>query len=183
MKYLHWDEKTIADFSADSITAMYECGFVFNRLGKGVMQQTRSVRIDLSRFEFSSENRRIIKKTADISFSAEPLPYSVYDFKVGKLAKDFYDTKFGPGTMSANKAKEMLTDSFKSSFNLLLRYNISVITDKNENPDGYAICYQNASLLHYSYPFYDLNAAPKDMGLGMMVRAIEYAQAKGLKYI
>jgi len=172
MNYLHWDEKTLTELSDASVTAMYGRGFVFTRKGKGVMQQTRSCRIDLSKFELSSENRRILKKTDDIALNAEPLPFAGYDFKLGKLAKDFYDTKFGPGIMSAQKIKEIMTDEAESNFNLLLKYGC-----------GYAICYRNASLLHYSYPFYELATAPKDMGLGMMIRAIQYAKDAGLAYI
>lgn len=172
MKYLSWKEENIADFSPENVSAMYGRGFVFTRLGKGVMQQTRSCRIDLSKFELSSENRRILKKTADISLEAAALPLAAYDFRLGKLAKDFYEAKFGPGVMSAQKVKEMLTDPAKSNFNCLLRYGGS----------GYAICYKNDSLIHYSYPFYDLGASPKDMGLGMMLRAIQYARESGLKH-
>ena len=40
-------------------------------------------------------------------------------------------------------------------------------------------------MLHYCYPFYDLtsDAAHKDMGLGMMIQAIIFAQKLGLRYI
>jgi len=38
-------------------------------------------------------------------------------------------------------------------------------------------------MLHYSYPFYDLATAPKDMGLGMMIMAIQYAKSAGMKYV
>jgi arginyl-tRNA--protein-N-Asp/Glu arginylyltransferase len=178
MEYLHWDEKTITDFSGLAVAGMYERGFVFNRLGKGAMQQTRSCRIDLAKFELSSENRRILKKTDGVAITAVSLPLrEEYDYKLGKLAKDFYDTKFGAGTMSANKIKEMLTDERKSNFNQLLTYSIG------KTVLGYTICYSGASILHYSYPFYDLATAPKDMGLGMMIRAIEHAKSTGLKYI
>ena len=93
MEYLHWNERIISDFSDSNVTAMYERGYVFTRKGKGVMQQTRSVRVDLSKFELSSENRRILKKVSDISLSVKGLPIADYDFKLGKLAKDFYDEK------------------------------------------------------------------------------------------
>ncbi len=158
---------------------MYSRGYVFTRIGKGIMHQTRSVRIDLSKFELSSENRRILKKVSDITLARTNLPLAEYDFKLGKLAKDFYDTKFGPGIMSALKVKEMLTDSTKSNFNNLLTYSLHPSTP----PLGYCIAYTNTDILHYSYPFYDLNASPKDMGLGMMTQAIEYAQNTGKKYI
>jgi arginyl-tRNA--protein-N-Asp/Glu arginylyltransferase len=178
MEYLHWDETTITDFSDTNVSEMYEKGYVFTRKGKGVMQQTRSVRIDLGRFNPSSENRRILKKTDDISLTGVELPYAGYDFSVGKLAKDFYGSKFGEGTMSANKIKELVTDPAKSNFNCLFMYTKEGIA----KPIGYAICYTSDLIHHYSYPFYDLDAAPKDMGLGMMIRAIEMSKTLGHRY-
>ncbi len=198
MNYLHWDEKTITDFSDENIAKMYEHGYVFTRKGRGVMQQTRSVRIDLDKFELSSENRRILKKTDGLELDAITLPFNTadYDFKLGKLAKDFYDTKFGVGILSAQKIKEMLTDKEKSNFNTLLTYSLSdatnnsienTIANSSTKNIGFVICYlisQPADgILHYSYPFYDLNESLKDMGMGMMIRAIEYAKSAGIKYI
>jgi arginyl-tRNA--protein-N-Asp/Glu arginylyltransferase len=179
MNYLSWNETTITDFSPEKISEMYEKGYVFTRKGKGVMQQTRSVRIDLKKFELSSENRRILKKTEVIELVGFELPYAAYDFALGKLAKDFYEEKFGEGTLSANKAKELMTDATKSNFNCLFTYKKNGST----NPVGYAICYTSDLIHHYSYPFYDLNAAPKDMGLGMMIRAIQTSKAIGHRYI
>ena len=173
MKYLSWDQRTISDFSDQSVSEMYEKGYLFTRLGKGAMQKTRSVRINLSKFELSSENRRILKKTEGLTSSERELPLRDYDFSLGKLAKDFYANKFGPAVMSAQKAKELLTDSEQSNFNLLI----------DCGGIGYAICFANKSILHYSYPFYDLQKSPKDMGLGMMIRAVEFAKAKNLKYV
>jgi arginyl-tRNA--protein-N-Asp/Glu arginylyltransferase len=189
MKYLHWNEQTVTDFSVNNITDMYEKGYVFTRIGKGVMQQTRSLRIDLSRFELSSENRRILKKLPDYHSDSVKIPLSEYDFSIGKMAKDFYDTKFGSGIMSAQKIKEMLTDADKSNFNLFLQFHKeSSPTNINEVPadqsgSGYTICYMNDSILHYSYPFYDLEKCSKDTGLAMMIKAINFAKESGLKYI
>jgi arginyl-tRNA--protein-N-Asp/Glu arginylyltransferase len=171
--YLHWDEKTITDFSERNISEMYARGYVFTRKGKGVMHHTRSIRIDLEKFYPSSENRRIVKKTGEIRIATIDLPYAGYTYTLGKLAKVFYDTKFGAGTMSAQKIKELITSPTESNFNLLFTY----------NDCGYAICYGNKDLIHYSYPFYDLNKSPTDMGMSMMVRAIHYAKNLGLKHI
>lgn len=177
MNYLHWKEQTISDFSEANIAAQYDHGFVFTRIGKGVMHQTRSVRIDLSKFELSSENRRMLKKISEYDKQSLDLPLKEYDFKTAKLAKDFYEKKFGHGIMSAQKVKEMLTDGAKSNFNEVLVYS------KLNKPLGYSICYENEQMVHYSYPFYDLDLAPKDMGLGMMTSAINWAKENGLKYI
>ena len=156
---------------------MYERGYVFTRIGKGVMHQTRSVRIDLTKFELTSENRRILKKVVNLKSDLVALPFSDYDFKIGKLAKDFYEIRFGPGIMSAQKIKEMLIDPTKSNFNTLLIYNLDNLII------GYCICYTNNEIMHYSYPFYDLKNTSKDMGLGMMTLAIEQAKKTGMKYI
>jgi arginyl-tRNA--protein-N-Asp/Glu arginylyltransferase len=176
MEYLHWDEKTINDFSEKAVADMYNHGYVFTRIGKGVMHQTRSVRIDLSKFELSSENRRVLKKVSDVVLVMKNLPLTDYNYKLGMDAKYFYDTKFKPGIMSAQKVKEMLTDPVKSNFNQLLTYSSS-------QELGYCITHTNSSLIHYSYPFYHIDMAPKDMGLGMMIMAIEWANAQGLKYV
>lgn len=206
--YLNWDEKNIKDSSAKSVTEMYGRGYVFTRLDKGVMHQTRSVRIDLSKFNLSSENRRILKKVANLSSQSTSLPMKDYDWQIGKMAKDFYDTKFGEGIMSAQKVKEMLTDKEKSNFNVLLKFNVnpersastgtesgplagssfSAAFASSERPvstdhSGFTICYSNDTILHYSYPFYDLKTAPKDMGLAMMTMTIQKMKESGLEYV
>ena len=180
MEYLSWNRKTITDFSPENVARGYEEGYVFTRIDKGVIDQTRSVRIDLAEFELTSENRRILKKTEGLNLEALKLPLTDYDWSLGKLAKDFYDTKFEPGIMSVQKVKEMLTDPEKSNFNLFLKFTGLV---ESKEALGYAICHTMPSFLHYSYPFYDLNKSPKDIGLGMMIRAIQYAKEAGIKYI
>ncbi len=189
-EYLCWDEKIITDFSQKNITSLYHEGYVFTRKEKGLMQKTRSVRVDLSKFELSSENKRILRKTETIEMGFVPLPFPDYHWSIGKLAKDFYDTKFGEGTFSANKVKELLTDNDKSNFNALFVYNLSLrgaegdeaISTLHERI-GYCIAQETDEMIHYSYPFYDLTVAPKDMGMGMMTRAVTYAKENGKKYL
>lgn len=41
---------------------------------------------------------------------------------------------------------------------------------------GYTICYSNASLFHYCYPFYDYEKFNNNYGMGMMLKAIIYAR-------
>jgi arginyl-tRNA--protein-N-Asp/Glu arginylyltransferase len=178
MPYLNWKTETISDFSPKGVEAMYDKGFVFTRVDRGIMNQTRSFRIDLAAYESSSENRRILRKTEHLALSSEPIPYSAYTWKIGKLAKDFYE-KFGDKVSSANKTKEMLTDGKKSNFNKLLLY-----TDqKSGETVGYVISYESDGIFHYSFPFYIEDANESSRGLGMMTKAIERAKAAGKKYV
>ena len=174
--YLSWDNKTISDFSAKNITNAYNMGFVFTRLGKGKMTQTRSVSINLDKFELSSENRRVMRKTEGVQLNIITLPHPDYDWHIHKLGVDFYTKKFGEKTFSANKIKELLT-SPDSNFNLLFKY------QENNLPLGYCICYQNNELVHYGYPFYDLGININNLGIGMMTKAILWAKEVGKKYI
>ena len=204
MAYLSWNQKTIVDFSNENVNSLYNHGFVFTRVGKGKVNQTRSLRIDLSKFELSSENRRVLRKTENVTLEALPLPYVDYTWHIGKLAKDFYDTKFGDRTFTANKIKELMTDPEKRNFNVVLVYWTSPptplleergalnpsplgggIKGEGSNVIGYAICYQNSKILHYCYPFYSLittHYSLSNTGLGMMLKALVLAKEQNKKY-
>jgi len=173
-KYLSWDQKIIENFSDEKINALYDKGYVFTRLGKGVMQQTRSLRIDLSKFELSSENKRVLKKNEGLDLNIKTIPYENYEWTIGKMAKDFYDKKFGKGVFSANKIKELLTNPDKSNFDTLFVYSFE------GNNIGYSICVATDEIMHYSYPFYSLQANP---GMGMMIMAISAAKQNNKQYI
>jgi leucyl-tRNA---protein transferase len=200
-KYLKWDEETITDFSEENINTMYHRGFIFVRPKNGFMQQTRSIRIDLNKFELSSENRRILRKTDELKLEIEHLPLENYNWEIGKLGKNFYKTKFGDGTFSANKVKELMT-SGREDFNQLLIYTslrgaqsdvaissrqkIATPPPSARNDSvavGYCIAVETNKILHYSYPFYNLQSPISNLGMGMMIRAVKYAKESGKQYI
>jgi arginyl-tRNA--protein-N-Asp/Glu arginylyltransferase len=179
MAYLKWDTKVITDFTPQSISEMYNKGFVFTRSGKGIMNQTRSLRIDLSKFELHTENRRVLRKTEGLEISTITLPMSEadYSWEIHKLGKEYYNTKFGEGVFSASKIKELILDGEKSNYNHLCCYR------EKDSKVGYAICYENQDIMHYAYPFYDLTKYANNFGMGMMLRAILYAQQNNKKYV
>ena len=175
--YLNWQEKIITDFSNENINKLYDEGFVFTRKNKGVMNQTRSTRISLDKFELSSENRRILKKTEGLEIKIEQIPYLDYSWKIGKMGKDFYENKFGKNIFSANKIKEILTNEKKSNFNLLFKYCL------DKKYIGYCICKETDEFIHYSYPFYSNDSSLKNTGMSMMIRAVILAKKNNKKYI
>ena len=178
MSYLKWNEQLITDFTDKHINHQYNDGFLFGRVQKGYMNQTRSLRIDLSQLTLSSENRRILRKTEDLQFTAYDLPLDDYHWSIGKMAKDFYTQKFGDGTFSANKGKELLTT--KHNFNKLFSYNFQ------DKTIGYCIALETDELVHYSYPFYRIENEKlkiENLGMGMMLRAILYAKDNEKKYV
>ncbi len=177
MGYLKWDSKIVNDFSDKNINSLYNDGYLFTRTIKGSLYQTISLRIDLDQFELSSENRRILKKTNNIQTQTRAIPYSGYHWSIHKMGKDFYTIKFGDKIFSANKIKELMTDKKNSNFNIVFVY-----SQDSENK-GYCIAIETNELIHYSYPFYNLKNTNKDMGMGMMTKAIVYTKENNKKYI
>lgn len=173
--YLKWDRTKINDKSDVNIEQMYDQGYVFTRLGNGTMDQTRSLRIDIDEFTLNSENKRVLRKTESISFRKEILPYSDYHWNIHKMGKEFYD-QFQEGLFTANKIKELMTTPEKSDFNTVFIYS------DDEQDLGYSISLETGHIIHYSYPFYDREESPENMGMGMMIRAIIYAKESNKKY-
>lgn len=178
-KYFKWNTQTIFDFSDENIISQYNNGYVFTRINKGVMNQTRSIRINLNNFFLTSENRRVLSKTGKLDIEIIPLPFDInnYDWSIQKLAKEYYETKFGRKVFSVNKIKELLT-STNSNYNYLLRYK-----DINSELVGYAIVYMNNEILHYAYPFYNLSKYRNNYGMSMMLHTILISKDNKLKYI
>ena len=174
--YLKWDETIINDFDNQNINKLYKQGFVFTRIKKGVLNKTRSVRINLKDFKLTSENKRILRKTENVILETTNIPYSRYHWSIAKLAKDFYEKKFAKNIFSANKIKEIISTN-KNNFNKLFIYK------ENNKNIGFAICFENDDILHYSYPFYDLENKNKNIGMSMMIKAIDYALKTNKKYV
>ncbi len=179
--YKFTDIVTPEELSSKTVTSYYEKGYLFTRKGKGVMIQTRSLRINLDSFKLSSENRRILKKNSSLTANVINLPMQNYVWQIHKLAKDFYTTKFGKNIMSASKVKEMFTNQEKSNMNLAFEFKTSFDTESL----GFALCYKNASILHYAYPFYKVKLLSDNpsVGLGMMIKAILWAKENDKKFV
>jgi arginyl-tRNA--protein-N-Asp/Glu arginylyltransferase len=178
--YLSWNEKKLDDFSDNSVEAVYNDGYVFTRIGKGAMNQTRSLRINLNKFELSSENRRVLNKTDGLNLSAQAIPYVKYEWTIHKIGKEFYEKKFGKKIFSAQKIKELITNEAKSNFNKLFIYN------KDQKNIGYCIALETKNILHYCYPFYRLQTTYyglQNIGIGMMLKAVIWAKENKKKYV
>ena len=190
MGYHRFRDITIEDMSERNIEALYDQGFVFTRLGRGVLHQVRSVRVRLAEFTPSSENRRALERSSEIFLEFFRLNQFSYHWSIGKLAKDFYKVKFGPDVMSANKIKELFSDPDRSSMNSVLVFTHA------KTPVGYCLTFESPHLIHYSYPFYqhpgfdpkenktlfNLNP-PKIMGIAMLTKAVVWAKDNRKEFI
>jgi arginyl-tRNA--protein-N-Asp/Glu arginylyltransferase len=186
MSYLNFGTRFIDFTKTKEAIKAYSEGFVFTRIKNGQMERVRSLRINLKKFELSSENRRILRKF-NHEVKVNKIPFQNYSWEIHKLGKDFYDTKFGKDTFSANKIKELFTT--QNNFNAVLTFK------SNENIDGYCIIFDSSQshqmkiedsrlkITHYAYPFYNLDLINTSFGIFMMTRAIKHFADEKFDYI
>ena len=174
MKYLYNDKKII-NFIQPEIQKIYNQGYLLTRIKKGCVIRTRSLRVDLKNFDLSSENRRILGKNSELSLQLHKLPFYNYSWEIHKLGKEFYTKKFGNNPMSASKIKSMFLNPEKENMNNVLVYSI------NNAVIGYCLVYLDEKIMHYAYPFYNLNKFSS--GIGMMLKAIIYSKKNNLDYV
>lgn len=158
----------------DRLELIYDNGFLPTRIDKRLFYLCRSFRVELKRFALSSENRRIQKKCEDLQLEVKSLKDFTYDYKIGKFANEFYRKKFGPKTMSAQKAKWLFTSGAMTD---VIQYKIG------ERVVGYCLVNKTGEIIHYAYPFYDLQYNNSNLGIGMMLNAILFAKDKDIKYV
>jgi len=167
------------NFSNEQIENLYSEGYLMSRQGRGIFNQTRSLRIVLDKFSLNTKNNRVLRRNTDISIVAKQLPMSNQDYswQIHQLGSNFYRSKFGDMIMSASKIKSMCTSN-KENPNFILKY-----INQQNIVVGYCISYQTDNILHYAYPFYDLSI-PKDkfLGMAMIIKAILYSKSSNKKY-
>ncbi len=145
-----------------------------------VFYLARSLRIDLSNFIDSSENRRVNRKLNGIIPKIEK--YNINDFDTTN--KDFIDfcmdyakQRFSEKAMDQKRFEYILntgiaTDIFK------------FINPVNNHVIGYVLAIVNQEIFHYWFSFFDIEYMKNfPLGKWMMWKMIKWSQKNNLKYI
>lgn len=159
----------------DEAEKIYENGFLPIRSLPEVYYLSRNIRVDLSKFEISSENRRILKKTENFESNLIPLSEFTYTAKVQKFCKDYSEQKLGKGLFSAAAIKSIFANKI---FNYVFVFK-EIGTQKEV---GFAVCFISENFLQYGYAFYDLEYFKDNLGARMMLEAILWANKSNKKY-
>jgi arginyl-tRNA--protein-N-Asp/Glu arginylyltransferase len=177
-KYPCWDLKKIENYKIEDIEEWYDKGYVFTRK-KNEIYQIRSLRVKAQELTLSSENKRILRKTQDFGLRMEQLS-DIKNFEnLAKKAESFYKERFGELIFSSQKISELLTESVKSNYNYLAIYSDST----KEIDIGWCICFVTKNVLHYAYPWYELEYLPQNIGAGMMLNTILWAKENDIQNV
>lgn len=160
----------------DLVETIYNCGFLPIRHLPNIFYLSRSLRVNLSGFTLSSENRRILGKTEEFEADLVPLTDFNYTPSVQKMCKDYAQEKIGPGVFSSQSIKNIFTAGV---------YNYVFVFKKiaNSSMVGYAICYISSNLVQYAHCFYKVDYINQNLGARMMLQAIIWAKKSNKKYV
>lgn len=157
-----------------SIEENYQAGLLPQRNSSTSFYQDEncSSRCDLSLFNPSSENRRILKKTDSFTFQKVPLSDFVYKPSV---QKEIISWVRGLGwNFPASSIKTVFTNHI---FNYLY-----IWYDQNKQICAYSIVYQGKNISHIAYVFYNPVYAHNDLPIRLSLQTIIDSSNLHLKY-
>jgi len=164
----------LAKETGDDVAKIYEMGFLPMRSKKDVYYLCRSVRVNLAKFQPSSENRRILRKTENFQHELISLEDFSYTPSVQKTCKDWFDQKFGKGKISTSAIRKIFTSGI---------FTHVFVWKKDGQVIGYAIGNFHEGFLHYAHVFLDPQFSKANLGARMMLEAVLWAKENDKKYI
>src|SRR3954470_18223230 len=163
--------------SGETAADLFQAGFLPSSRNLDRFYLCRHVRVQLARFKPTSENRRILRKGADIEVKL--VPREKFDFTAERRQsyKTYADIKFGKDIMSYERL-DLLFDSPIIS-HLLVFSDVKTGTEV-----GTATLYlEGKELAYYYYAFYDLNYYARNLGMFMMTSAAAFFAGRGFKQL
>jgi arginyl-tRNA--protein-N-Asp/Glu arginylyltransferase len=155
----------------------FEHGFLPSSRNLDRFYLCRQVRVDLRKFQPSSENRRILRKGECITASLVPRADFDYTPERREFFKNYADIKFGKDVMSYDRLDSLFTSKITS--HLLL------FSDTRAGREvGVVTLYlEPNSLAYYYYAFYDLNYYSRNLGMFMMTTAVRLFAERGFQFL
>ena len=168
--------------SIENIGSIYSSGFLpytgNPEMADHLYYMARSLRVELSEFELSSENRRVIRKFEKFPVRRQWIEKKNFDLdnpEIRKFWLRFCKVRFRNGEMSESRLHYILESPFATG---IIRYTI------NEMHAGDVLISHHGKMLHYWFSFYELEEF-KDLPLGkyLMLDVIRQCKEKKFQYV
>lgn len=162
----------------DKPSAIFDKGFVLSPSTQHAVCYglRRSIRIRLTDFTPSSENRRILRKGADFSYKLVRREDFLYTEEWQKLCRQFAGERFGEGVMDDARLARM--------FNSSMVTHVMLFTDSIAGKDiGLTLVYAEPNKAAYLfYSFYDLTYYARNLGMYQATSVVKYFADHGYEY-
>lgn len=160
----------------DDLARIYLSGFLPFRSQKDWYYLARSTRVKLGKFELSSENRRILKKMEGVTYTVQPVEQFVYDAGVQKLCAKF-SASLGGKPISTAAIRKLFTGKANANAVMTFRQKeMNVIV-------GYVALVAHENFVHYAHPFVNVEIEDKNLNIGMMTMAIDWAKNQRKQFV
>jgi len=155
-----------------SIELNYQQGLLPQRNQKDLWYQDSSSRSNLSQFNLSSENRRILKKTDNFSFIKTDLKDFKFDLNIQK--EIFSWIKQLGWEFPISSVKKIFSNHI---FNVIYTW-----YDENNQIVAYSICYFSESISHIAYVFYNPKYNHSNLPIRLVLQTIIDSDEQNLQF-
>lgn len=159
------------NLTTTNIESAYSQGLLPQRNQKDLFYFESSCRCRLDNFQLSSENRRILNKTADFSFQVIDLQDFTYNLDIQKTI--FKWIKELGWEFPISSVKTIFTNHI---------FNRLYIWTKESQIVAYSICYVGKNISHIAYVFYDPLLSHSDLPIRLPLQFVIDSHDQNLQY-
>jgi leucyl-tRNA---protein transferase len=138
----------------------------------------RSLRVDLTRFKDTSENRRVDRKASELSIRLEPRekrPEDLTDPELLRFCLEYAEERFATKAMGEERLRYVLSRSILTH---LLEFR------SGDRRLGVVVAAMEGDMLHYWYGFFETEyLRSHSLGKWMMWRTLRWAADQGLRHV
>lgn len=167
--------------SNQELSEIYDKGFLpytgNTSLQKEVFYYARSLRVNLEKFDDTSENRRVNRMVEPLNIEMNVIPkseFNIHDSAFMQFCENYINERIGEDNMSIERWNYILSQEtgthlfeFKSDGKIM----------------GYVLAALNDEMVHYWFAFFDTEyMRTHSLGKWMMWKVIRWAKENNLKY-
>jgi hypothetical protein len=155
----------------DSLAKIYASGFLPFRNKENLFYLARSSRSCLKKFSLSSENRRILKRSQEVTSRVVDLVDFNYTFQVQR------DCRLWAKERGWNISTRSIKHLFRGGF-----FNSLIVFQSGKKVVGYFIILKGKTFWHAAYPFYRPDFYPLGLGTRMLLESCILAHKEGASF-
>jgi len=156
---------------------IFNAGFLPSSRNLDRFYLCRHLRVNLRHFEPSSENRRILRKCAEVEVKLVPRAEFDYTPQRRQFFKSYADAKFGRDVMSFERLDSLFASPIISH---LLMFTNSA---DGRELGAATIYFPGSEMAYYYYAFYDLSWHPRNLGMFMMTSTVGHFKERGCSHL
>lgn len=167
--------------SKEDVVPLYEAGFLPYtgnvNLHTDLYYKSRGIRIDLTRFKDSSENRRVDRKALSLKLNFEIIPISEFNewTVFFDFAHQYSSQRIGDAKMPEERLEYITQRKYLSHIIKFTTY---------DHIAGYVLAVMSDTVFHYWFSFYDTKYLEQNIPIGkwMMWKGIRIAKELGCSH-